>query len=215
MPALRGRELEAARTDLIAVHAYLTAEEGPLHHRELTRDLRRGEGRLLAYAGCLASALRRLPSYRGVALRGGDGTEPEPATGTLVVDPAPVSALAWASKLPGGPSVRYAIWSVTGRVMRQLLDSSNGSADMQQEIVFAPGTGFRALGVRTGPSGSSVVLLRELLGTPITYADREEELGALDLKARARLEEALAKEVAVTEGQSWPERCIGAVGHDG
>ncbi|BFO15456.1 hypothetical protein SHKM778_18440 [Streptomyces sp. KM77-8] len=29
MPALRGHELDAARTDLVAAHAYLTAREGP------------------------------------------------------------------------------------------------------------------------------------------------------------------------------------------
>jgi hypothetical protein len=215
MPALRGRELEAARTDLVAVHAYLTAEEGPLHHQELVRDLRTGEGRLSAYAGCLTSALRRLPSYRGVALRGGDGTAPEPAVGTLVLEPGPVSALTGASGLPGGGSVRYAIWSVTGRVVRQLLGSSTGSADAHDEIVFAPGTGFRALGVRPGPAGSSVVLLRELLGNGTTHMNGIEELSELDLKALAHLEEALAKDFPVAEGRSWPERCTGPVGHEG
>lgn len=215
MPALRGHELEAARTDLVAAHAYLTAGEGPLHHRGLTRDLRTGEGRLLPYAGCLASALRRLPSYRGVALRGGDADGPEPAVGALLHDPAPVSALAGASALPSGAPVRYAIWSVTGRKVRQLIDRPGGSPEAYEEIVFVPGTGFRVLGVRTVPAGPSVVLLRELPGNATAYMDGSEELSGLDLKALKHLEEALAKGFRPGDDPQWPERCSGPVGQDG
>ncbi|MEZ3180300.1 hypothetical protein KYY02_16895 [Streptomyces pimonensis] len=215
MPALRGHELEAARTDLVAAHAYLTAGEGPLHHRELIRDLHTGEGRLLPYAGCLASALRRLPSYRGVALRGGDTDGPEPALGALLHDPAPVSALAGTSALPTGSPVRYAIWSVTGRKVRQLLDRPGGPTETHEEIVFVPGTGFRVLGVRTVPAGPSVVLLRELPGNATAYMDGSEELSGLDLKALTHLEEALAKGFRVGDGPQWPERCSGPVGQDG
>ncbi|WP_434587666.1 hypothetical protein [Streptomyces sp. A5-4] len=215
MPALRGHELEAARIDLIAAHAYLTTEEGPLHHRELIRDIRTGEGRLLPYAGCLASALRRLPSYRGVALRGGDAVGPEPEVGTLLQDPAPVSALVRPTALPAGASVRYAIWSATGRKVRQLLGQSAGSPDAYDEIVFVPGTAFRVLGVRTAPAGSSVVLLRELPGNAATYMDGEQEPTPQDLKALTHLEEALAKELPTGEAGDWPERCSGPVGHAG
>ncbi|MET4658680.1 hypothetical protein ABID80_002390 [Streptomyces sp. PvP037] len=215
MPALRGHELEAARTDLVAAHAYLTADEGPLHHRELTRDLRAGEGRLLPYAGCLASALRRLPSYRGVALRGGDADGPEPPVGALLQDPAPVSALAGTSAVPAGAGVRYAIWSVTGRKVRQLLDRPGGDPESYEEIVFVPGTGFRVLAVRTVPAGPSVVLLRELPGNATAYMDGSEELSGLDLKALAHLEEALAKGFRAGGETEWPERCSGPVGQDG
>ncbi|MEU3459438.1 hypothetical protein ABZ721_05700 [Streptomyces sp. NPDC006733] len=214
MPALRGRELDAARTDLIAARAYLTTEEGPLHQREVVRDLRAGEGRLLPYAGCLASALRRLPSYRGVALRGGDAAGSEPGTGTQLRDPAPVSALTGASALPSGAPVRYAIWSVTGRKVRSLLDRPTGSAEAGEEIVFVPGTGFRVLGVRTGPGDCSVVLLRELPGLASVYMDGAEELSALDLKALAHLEAALAQGFPVGDSPGWPERCTGPVGQD-
>ncbi len=215
MPALRGHELEAARTDLVAAHAYLTADEGPLHHRELTRDLRAGEGRLLPYAGCLASALRRLPSYRGVALRGGDADGPEPPVGALLQDPAPVSALAGTSAVPAGAGVRYAIWSVTGRKVRQLLDRPGGDPESYEEIVFVPGTGFRVLAVRTVPAGPSVVLLRELPGNATAYMDGSEELSGLDLKALVHLEEALAKGFRAGGATEWPERCSGPVGQDG
>ncbi|MEU0653043.1 hypothetical protein ABZ485_12480 [Streptomyces albogriseolus] len=215
MPALRGQELDAARTDLVAAHAYLTAGEGPLHHRELIRDLRTGEGRLLPYAGCLASALRRLPSYRGVALRGGDADGPAPGVGTLLHDPAPVSALAGSSALPSGAPVRYAVWSVTGRKVRQLIDRPGGPPETYEEIVFVPGTGFRVLGVRTVPAGPSVVLLRELPGNATAYLDGSDELSGLDLKALTHLEEALAKGFRPGDDHQWPERCSGPVGQDG
>ncbi|MGV9731515.1 hypothetical protein ACWDUE_29625 [Streptomyces albogriseolus] len=215
MPALRGQELDAARTDLVAAHAYLTAGEGPLHHRELIRDLRTGEGRLLPYAGCLASALRRLPSYRGVALRGGDADGPAPEAGTLLHDPAPVSALAGSSALPSGAPVRYAVWSVTGRKVRQLIDRPGGPPERYEEIVFVPGTGFRVLGVRTVPAGPSVVLLRELPGNATAYRDGSDELSGLDLKALTHLEEALAKGFRPGDDHQWPERCSGPVGQDG
>ncbi|GAA3859852.1 hypothetical protein GCM10023084_11790 [Streptomyces lacrimifluminis] len=217
MPALRGQELEAARIDLVAAHAYLTTEEGPLHHRELIRDIRTGEGRLLPYAGCLASALRRLPSYRGVALRGGDATGPEPAVGALLEEPGPLSALARPSALPAGAGVRYAIWSSTGRKARQLLDRSAGSPEAFDEIVFVPGTAFRVLGVRTVPGGVPVVLLRELAGnaTAQEHLDGAREFGQADLKALAHLEEAIAKDLPVAEERHWPDRCTGPVGHGG
>ncbi|MGW5634915.1 hypothetical protein [Streptomyces sp. NPDC003832] len=213
LPALRGHELEVARTDLVAAHAYLTAEEGPLHHRELIRDLRTGEGRLMPYAGCLASALRRLPSYRGVALRGGVADGADPATGSLLQDPAPVSALAGTPALPTGTPVRYAIWSVTGRTVRQL--HAHGSPGTYEEIVFVPGTGFRVLGVRAVPGAPSVVLLRELPGNATAYMDGSEELSGLDLKALAHLEQALAKGLRAGEAAEWPERCSGPLGQDG
>ncbi|NEA68418.1 hypothetical protein [Streptomyces sp. SID12488] len=217
MPALRGLELEAARIDLVAAHAYLTTEEGPLHHRELIRDIRTGEGRLLPYAGCLASALRRLPSYRGVALRGGDATGPEPAVGALLTEPGPLSALARPTTLPTGAGVRYAIWSSTGRKVRQLIDRAAGSPEAFDEIVFVPGTGFRVLGVRTVPGGAPVVLLRELAGsaTAQEHLDGAREFGQADLKALAHLEEAIAKDLPVDEGRNWPDRCTGPVGHGG
>lgn len=219
MPALRGEELEAARADLIAAHVYLTAEEGPLGHRELIHDTHTGEGRLSPYAGCLASALRRLPTYRGVVLRGGDPTGPEPAIGTLLQDPGPVSALVRSSELPAGAGVRYAIWSSTGRRTRQLLDRPVAeSPEPFDEIVFAPGTGFRVLGARTAPDGSRVVLLRELLGNATAYMTGElgaEELSKRDLVALVHLEEAIAEDFTARGSRSWPERCTGPVGHDG
>ncbi|WP_217127480.1 hypothetical protein [Streptomyces sp. AC558_RSS880] len=216
MPALRGQELEEARADLIALHVYLTDEDGPLDHAALVRDLRAGDGRLPGYAACLASALRRLPSHRGVAVRGAgpDAGEAVPEPGTLLLDPAPVGALALPRTLPEGVPVRYAIWSVTGRKVRQLLDrpAAAGAAD---EIVFAPGSAFRVLGTRA-PHGAPVVLLRELPATSAVYQDgAEEELSGLDRSALDRLEKALDGVLPGGDGPGWPARCTGPVGHVG
>ncbi|MFF3243774.1 hypothetical protein ACFYWY_08570 [Streptomyces sp. NPDC002870] len=225
MPALRGQELEAARADLVALLAYLTTEEGPLLPRALVRDLHRGDGRLLPYAACIASALRRLPSYRGVALRAAESAEPaeaghaegEPRAGALLLSPGPVSSLAMSSVRPGGVPVRYGIWSVTGRKVRQLLDRPGGAKDAPEEIVFAPGTGFRVLGSRT-VHGSPVILLRELPATaasPTPFGDGVEELSQLDRVALSRLEAALGREFPTEGGADWPERCIGPLGSGG
>lgn len=220
MPVLRGRELDAVRTDLVALHAYLTAEKGPLRHRELVDDLRAGEGRLLPYAGCVTSALRTLPSYRGVVLRGGgaaDSPEPEPETqpeaGALLQDPAPVSGLVLDPALPGATPVRYAILSATGRKVRRLTEPADSATGTNDEIVFAPGTGFRVLGSWTPPAGPSVVLLRELPAHATAYMDGTRELSQRDLKARTQLKDALAAGLPGGEGPGWPERCVGPVGH--
>ncbi|MBD0735983.1 hypothetical protein [Streptomyces sp. CBMA29] len=204
--ALRGDEREAARLDLVAVHAYLTADEGPLCQRELARGLRAGEARSQAYAGCVASGLRRLPSYRGVALRGGAADGAEPRVGALLQDPAPVGALA---RIPaeGGTAVRYAIWSTTGREVGDL--AADG------EVVFAPGTGFRVLGTWTAPAGTSVVLLRELPAHATTYMDGARELSPRDLAALTELKDALAGGPPTEEGRSWAGRCVGPVGGSG
>ncbi|MBT2413270.1 hypothetical protein J7I94_22360 [Streptomyces sp. ISL-12] len=215
MPALRGQQMEAARADLVAAHVYLTTTEGPLDHRELLRDLRAGEGRLSAYAACLASALRRLPSYRGVALRGApaEGHGEPPEVGRLLQEPGPLSALAATAPLPGGRPVAYAVWSVTGRKVRQLLDRPDEARDSLDEVVFAPGSGFRVLGTRT-VAGSTTVLLRELPPTTTAYVDEVAELSQLDRKALARLEEALGSALPVERDTNWPERCTGHVGTD-
>jgi hypothetical protein len=211
MPALRGHELETARVDLVALHAYLTTEDGPLHHGELARDMRTDEGRLLAYASCLASALRRLPSYRGVTLRGADSAEVGRPPGTLLWDRGPVSSLALSSVRPEGAPVRYAIWSVTGRSVRQLLHQPKASPEAYEEVVFAPGTGFRVLGEQS-VRDDSVILLRELPGAAAAWMDGAQELSLLDRKALTRLQKALEQGFPDEPGPDWPERCVGPIG---
>ncbi|WP_405537423.1 hypothetical protein OG787_31900 [Streptomyces sp. NBC_00075] len=202
MPALRGAAQEAARADLIAVRMYLKNGEGPLDHRELTRSLRDGEPRLVPYAACLASGLGRLPSYRGAVLCGPGGAagHGELRPGTVLRDPAPLSGLpldaAGKDRIAG---VGYAIWSITGRRVRQLLDSG-------EEIVFAPGTPFRVLDVRT-EGGAPLVLLRQLpdMGTMSGV------LEDADRTALERIQHALTDRTSPGPGE-WPERCSGPVG---
>lgn len=205
MPALRGDEQEAARTDLIALRMYLRGDEGPLGHPELTRSLRSGEQRLVPYAGCLASGLGRLPSYRGTVLRGpgaavGHG---ELLPGDLLRDPAPLSGLpldpAGKDRVAG---VGFAIWSITGRRVRQLLDGGD-------EVVFAPGTAFKVLKVRTD-AAVPLVLLRQVRDTHPASTVLED----VDETALARLDHALANRTAPGTG-SWPDRYAGPVAGTG
>ncbi|MFF3429600.1 hypothetical protein [Streptomyces sp. NPDC002602] len=228
LPALRGAEQVAARADLVALLLYLGPPDGPFGHRELDRALRDGGGRLLPYAACVASALRRLPSFRGAALRGappgtGLGTGPGagagadvelPRPGTVLREPAAVSALPCGGTGQDTGRARFAIWSVTGRRVRQLFGAA-GSSAAHDEIVFAPGTAFRVLDVRTdGPD--PLVLLRQLATPaaappPARYAEPDAE----DRAVLARLDEALRGRTAARGGFVWPERCAGPLGGAG
>ncbi|WP_327167288.1 hypothetical protein [Streptomyces subrutilus] len=214
LPALRGAEQAAARADLVALLLYLGPPDEPFGHRELDRALRAGGGRLLPYAACAASALRRMPSFRGLALRGSaPGREVEPPwPGTVLRDPAAVSALPYGAAGPEPGNARFAIWSVTGRRVRQLFGAA-GSSAAHDEVVFAPGTAFRVLDVRSdGPE--PLVLLRQLsvaasAAPPARYAEPDAE----DRAVLARLDEALgARPAAPTAGFAWPERCAGPLG---
>ncbi|MGY1500741.1 hypothetical protein ACW4TU_29880 [Streptomyces sp. QTS52] len=202
MPTLRGAAQEAARADLIAVRMYLRNGEGPLNHRELTRSLRDRESRLLPYATCLTSGLGRLPSYRGAVLCGPGGTPDhgELRPGTVLRDPAPLSGLpldpAGKDRVVG---VGYAIWSITGRRVRQLLDSG-------EEVVFTPGTPFRVLDVRTEGT-TPLVLLRQLPDVNLTSGVLEDA----DRTALERLQHALTNRTSPGTGE-WPERCSGPIG---
>jgi hypothetical protein len=202
MPTLRGAAQEAARADLIAVRMYLQNGEGPLNHRELTRSLRAGESRLLPYAACLASGLGRLPSYRGAVLCGPGGTpgHGELRPGTVLRDPAPLSGLPLDPAGKGrSAGVGYAIWSITGRRVRQLLDSG-------EEIVFTPGTPFRVLDVRTEGT-TPLVLLRQLPDLTMTSGVLEDA----DHTALERLQHALTDRTSPGPGE-WSERCSGPIG---
>ncbi|MFI6251887.1 hypothetical protein [Streptomyces sp. NPDC051016] len=200
--ALRGEEQEAARIDLIALRMYLRGGEAPLNHEELTSSLRAGERHLVPYAGCLASGLGRLPSYRGVVLRGRGGPDGngELRPGTVLRDPAPLSGLplnpADKTRIAG---VGFAIWSITGCRVRQLLDGDD-------EVVFAPGTTFRVLDVRSHGAGP-LVLLRQL---PESYTASNVLEGA-DETSLARLDHALTDRLSPGTGD-WPDRCAGPVG---
>ncbi|MEU3557053.1 hypothetical protein [Streptomyces fragilis] len=216
MPALRGHEQEAARADLIALllHLRTGVPDDGLGHEELGRGLRAGDPRLLPYGACVGSALRRLPSFRGVVLRGAgpDGGTPgrTPVPGTVLRDAAPVSALPGDGRGPSPADARYAIWSVTGRRVRQLSDVT-GTAARYDEVVFAPGTAFRVLDIRAGGS-SPLVLLRELPATQRASPVGPAQLDDQDRTVLARLGEALDRPDAAAVPFEWPARCAGPVG---
>ncbi|MEU3185088.1 hypothetical protein ABZ707_12930 [Streptomyces sp. NPDC006923] len=215
MPALRGQEQEAARADLIALQLYLRTAEGPLSHDALNTALRSGDERLLPYAACVASGLRRLPSFRGTVLRGATaavgtgGLSP----GSVLRDPGPVSALPLGSDGPVPGGARCAIWSVTGRRVRSLFDAA-GSAEPRDEVVFPPGTAFRILDLRTD-GGSPLVLLRELPAGPPDAPFRQGPPDDQDLAVLARLDESLSRRPAAAGPYHWPDRCSGPVGPNG
>ncbi|MFJ9428436.1 hypothetical protein ACIRQY_02130 [Streptomyces sp. NPDC101490] len=213
LPALRGQEQEAVRADLIALHLYLHTPEGPLSPEVLARGLRDGDRRLLPYAACVTSGLRRMPSYRGLALRGaGDAHGPDADVlepGALLRDPAPVCALPVGADVPTPGGARYAVWSVTARRVRQLADRP-GSDPARHEVVLPPGTLLRVLDVRD-EGGSPLILLREV---PLTRPDAPArhggtELDAEDLAALARLDEALRERPPAPGPPVWPWPCEG------
>ncbi|MFF4899720.1 hypothetical protein [Streptomyces sp. NPDC001068] len=223
LPALPDAEREAAEADLTALMLYLDDEHGLLDHRAVAAACRGRDDRLLPFAACLVSGLRRLPTHRGAVLRGAGSAPPDAEDpendplrpGTVLRDRAPLSGVraAGAAERPRGP--RYAVWSVTGRLARPLFHDPEGPEEVP-EVVFAPGTPFVVLDVRrTGPS--PVVLLRELpasggapASAPGSTADAEP--GEADRAALAGLDEALRDRGGRSDGAGWPERCAGPVG---
>ncbi|MES4904173.1 MULTISPECIES: hypothetical protein [unclassified Streptomyces] len=230
MPALRGPEQEAARTDLIALHVYLDTSYGPdasdtpdtpaasLSHAALARAMRTGDERLLPYAACVASALRRLPSHRGLACRRTHEADGGLVPGTLLRDPGPVCALPLGAGAPRPAGAQYAIWSVTGRRTRQLTGRP-GSASGGDEVVFAPGTLLRVLDVRKA-DGAPLVLLREVPATASSPSaagavPQDARLDDHDRAALDRLDEALRRHPVAPGPLPWPEMCEGPLGEGG
>ncbi|MFI7286626.1 hypothetical protein ACIBRY_08205 [Streptomyces anulatus] len=208
MPALRGKEQEAARADLIALRMYLHLPEGPFSQSALTWSLRERELDLLPYGACVASALNRMPSYRGAVLRGTTvsavaGHPGPPRPGTLLRDAALLSTVRRDAGAVPPPGDSYVIWSVAGRRVRQFSEQRG-----PEEVVFAPGTLFRVLAVRRAQPGVQIHL-RELTGPAEAVAPDPEG----DRAVLARLEAVASGPEATPKGTGhWPERCAGAVG---
>ncbi|MEI5033207.1 hypothetical protein RB201_11095 [Streptomyces sp. S1A(2023)] len=207
MPALRGKEQEAARADLIALRMYLHLPEGPFSHGALTWSLRDRELDLLPYGACVASALNRMPSHRGAVLRGttvsaAAGHLHPPRPGTLLRDAALVSSVRLDAGALPPPGDSYVIWSVAGRRVRQFSEQRG-----PEEVVFAPGTLFRVLAVRRVRPGVQIHL-RELTGPAEAVAPDPEG----DRAVLARLEAVASGPEAPKGTGHWPERCAGAVG---
>jgi hypothetical protein len=186
VPGLRGASREKASDaliDLVAVRLYLTGNSAGVD--ESVRSARVGPH--VPLARCVASGLRRLPSYRGTAVLGAEPTDAERAwyrDGRLVTEWAFCPAVALPSDdLP--PHPRFVVWSMTAR-RTGLLDPT-----VPDRVVFLPGTTFKVL--RPAASAADPVLIREVAATEIG-ADGRVTPGrsALDDLALESLERAVA-----------------------
>ncbi|CAM5267314.1 hypothetical protein SCALM49S_03204 [Streptomyces californicus] len=209
MPALRGKEQEAARADLIALRMYLHLAEGPLSHGALTWSLRDSPSWTCCRTGaCVASALNRMPSYRGVVLRGtailaGADRPARRVPGRCCATGPCCSTVRPDAGAAPPPGDSYVIWSVAGRRVRQFSEQRG-----PEEVVFAPGTLFRVLAVRRARPGVQIHL-RELTGPAEAVAPDPEG----DRTVLARLEAvAPGPDATPKSAGPWPDRCTGAVG---
>jgi hypothetical protein len=212
--AAAGRQVRVPNpVDVLAVRLYLTPQSGPFPHQALGAALHTGDPRTLPYAACLASGLARMVPYRGPAFRSGDPLPPEQtARGRLLRTSGPVSALTDNLRGPSA-ATRYAIWSETGRRVHpeRARTQTGGTATIPDEVLFAPGTTFRVLGIRE-LRGTNVILLRDDPSGPIAPGPGAEDQ---DRAALAALAEALDEDVPAGSrgrGSHWPPRCSGPVG---
>lgn len=210
MPGLRGHdENDAVLADLTAVRSFLTLDDAPTGWRWLERQLAAGSADAYPSLVGLASGLRRLPSYRGVVVRGA-GVLPAEAravpAGRELCHAGPVAAYV----LEGAPATagdRYLIWSTTGRRVR-ILTGGASRAERGEEVVFGPGTRFQVLGTRS-EHGATTVLLREVAsgGAP-TGAGGEV---ASDEGVREQLVRAAARFPLAEGAAPWPPRFSGTL----
>lgn len=162
-PGLRsGNADDEITADLAAVHAFVNADSPQRGADAVRAALSGSDPGLLAYLACLTSGLRRLPSYRGAAVRVagvfGEGVRLL-LPGEEVGEAVPVGAAPLDKGYAALPQDHYLIWSVTGRRTNVLTDSEG--SQYQEGVHFSPGTRFRVL--RTLPrAGATVMLLREL-----------------------------------------------------
>ncbi|MFJ3903998.1 hypothetical protein [Streptomyces sp. NPDC090025] len=196
LPSMRSRADDAMRADLVALHLHLTGEAGVLPEERRRAAINAG--------------LRRLPSYRGPALRTtgpGVGAD-DPVPGTELTSDTPVSALAADRALPRTGGDRYLIWSATARRIRPLLDDGTKGSDRVEEVVFGAGTRLRVLGVRDDRPDGRLILLRELPDSAPPAVP-----GELDSQDALFMERLLAwladAEPRWDETAAWPERCAG------
>ena len=152
-----------ALTDLVAVRLYLSGDSA-----EVDAAVRAGAiGPHVPLARCIASGLRRLPSYRGAALL---RTRLNPAErdwyqeGRLVTEWAFCTAFTVPQPVPEG-TADVLVWSMTARRTGLLDPGAPG------RVVFLPGTTFKVLRAEAD-GGRPVVLLRE-----VTSAEAAEAAG--------------------------------------
>lgn len=181
-PGLRGSRMdEALMTELAAVRVFAGWDQA-----RLVESIRAGApGDDQAFAVCLAGGLRRLPSLRGVVVRGGpadaraaDAYRP----GQELVEAAPLVALHGArTEVPG--AVEVLIWSATARRLDGFAEGTR-----VPEVVFLPGTAFRVLAVDPPPADAAE--MRRVLLAEIPPGKAEPGNGQWADRVLARLEDA-------------------------
>ncbi|MDO0916583.1 hypothetical protein QQM39_38910 [Streptomyces sp. DT2A-34] len=183
-PGLRGGSKQSADdvvTDLVAVRLYLSGGTDRIDSAVRGATV----GPHVPLARCVASGLRRLPSYRGATLLRTTLSEAEwqwYGKRRLVTEWAFCAALTAAHPEMAG-DVDVLIWSMTAR-RTALLDPT-----VPDRVLYLPGTSFKVLGVRD--EERRVLLLRELTG-PEIGADGSVDIRRLPLDdlAMTRLEQA-------------------------
>jgi hypothetical protein len=197
-PGLRsGAGNQDVLTDLVAVRLYLTE-----HGQGIDDSVRTAKvGPHVPFARCVASGLRRLPSYRGAArLRAtlADAEWKWYGSRRLVTEWAFCPALTDGG-VPLTGTVDFLIWSVTARRTSLL------APEVASQVLFLPGTSFKVLRVRDGEQRE--VLLRELAAGEIG-PDGQVETGQvpLDEVALSGLDKASDAWSRAPKGEELPER---------
>ncbi|MEW2545790.1 hypothetical protein AB0910_08435 [Streptomyces sp. NPDC047002] len=186
-PGLRGAsrsDAAEALTDLVAVKLYLSGDSAQVDRAVRSATV----GPHVPLARCVASGLRRLPSYRGPALLRTRASGAERAwfrEGRLVTEWGFCAARTNVT-LAGEGDTDFLIWSMTAR-RTSLVD-----AERPDQIIFVPGTSFKVLRGVDPDAGKPTVLLRELLPSEIDSDGRVDVARVpLDDIALAGLEQAM------------------------
>ncbi|MFF4799275.1 hypothetical protein ACFY1U_12770 [Streptomyces sp. NPDC001351] len=206
-PGLRGGSRQSADdvvTDLVAVRLYLSGGTERIDGAVRSAAV----GPHVPLARCVASGLRRLPSYRGATMLRTTLSEAEwqwYGKRRVVTEWAFCSALTTAhADLPGDVDVM--IWSMTAR-RTALLDPT-----APDRVCYLPGTSFKVLGVRDGER--RVLLLRELTGPEIgPEGDVDLRRLPLDDIALTRLEQAATEWLDSKPAVRLPATAVGALRH--
>lgn len=188
-----------AKADYVAVCLYLGGGDGG--GMSLNNALAAGEPMPFeGYLPCLMSGLRRLPTHRQVLLRQenlDDGGECAVPVGTVLMEPAFLSASARLDVTTSSASLDVLIWPVSARRTSELVMGRSF-----EEAIFPPGKRFKVLAIKTdteepeetedeeGPRVPRTALLaRELLAAEDPHSA---DAVARDGVALSRLERAWA-----------------------
>ena len=190
-PGLRGvsRAVAAdALTDLVAVRLYLSGESAAVDAAVRGATV----GSHVPLARCVASGLRRLPSFRGTALlraRIGPAERAWYREGRLATEWAFCTARTEAHPAPQD-GTDFLIWSMTAR-RTNLLDPS-----APDRVLFLPGTAFKVLRAAGDDGDRPLVLLRELSASEIAEDGRVDvQRVPLDEIALESLERSIASPI--------------------